>query len=169
MIQEVDPDRAAPVSLGAGRTVEFDVASGRLRLYLADDYREVAVPSLERDHRPLRVWSDDSTDAVLFVRHRDRVLTRVDVRSGEVNEIGLDRESEASCVREEFVESDLGPLLFYERGVVALGRDGTVRWKAIDLADDDFVEAVRGGSVSYVGRDGDRWHYDLRSGARHDA
>ena len=169
MIQEIDPDNAKPVSIGSGRVVEIDVASGMIRVHLKEDYQEVAVPSLAGDHRSLQVWSDDTSDAVLFVRHRDKAVTRVDVRNGLINEVGLGREPDASCVREEFVESDLGPLLIYERGVIAMNHDGTVRWKAIDLANDDFAEAVRESTVSYIGRDGDRWRYDLRSGSRHDS
>ncbi len=81
----------------------------------------------------------------------------------------LDRDPDEDLRFISFHEADSCVICLYERGVLCLEHDGTIRWKAAHSDISAQFKGVHDGAVWFASqlpdRDGDRWGYNLADGA----
>lgn len=116
----------------------------------------------------IEIWSEPSASAVL-VLHQQGDVASMDLRTGDTTLVGLStlkREEDADFRGAGLVETQLGPLVVYELGVVAFSLDGTVRWRAEVPTFQWFFRGVRGDLVVFEHEYYGTWTFDLRTGAK---
>jgi hypothetical protein len=105
------------------------VDRGHLGIRTKHGVREIEVPELMRHDTSIEGWIDEEM-GVMLLANTSSVLVRIDLRLDEAAVVAkLEREPNDDLRFVAFHEVDHNVICLYERGVLCLDLDGTLRWK----------------------------------------
>lgn len=142
---------------------------GGARFQLGGQDHFVALPRVGLlDQALITIWCDATSRTVLLHRHKGMVAAcvRLDGWALEYIPVDHDQSLEGGLWHDDFVETDLGPLLVYELGVIAFNRDGSVRWRA-EHPDIQWVcLGIEGERVVFDNEFEGQWRYRIEDGQK---
>jgi hypothetical protein len=132
--------------------------------------RDIEVDGLLEGGGALVGWFDPHT-GIAILASTSSELVRIDLYDDQALVMArLDRESDEDLRFTSFHEADSCVICLYERGVLCMEHDGTIRWKVAHSNISAQFMGVQDRAVWFAAqwppdRSGDRWGYNLSDGA----